>query len=242
MKKLICLLLTLSLVLAFAACQKKGGETETETTADNYRPGDWVTDDNGTVQTTRTPFQITEKNGEVATKVVTGKDGQTEYEALTTYVDSIQTYPAREGETLPVETRAQTVPAGNTLPSQNKAWPDDEFMAALPRAADKVDYLTTTDNASGHVASISLNDYSYEQFLQYTKKLAAAGFAQSYGNRDYPEKVTDGDAYYYGAVAKGLYITVVFYTDKAPYRNCDLNITVADYDVGGIYAKINGKS
>ena len=242
MKKLICILLALSFAFAFAACQKKGGKTEAETTTDNYRPGEWVTDASGIVQTTRVPILVTDKNGEAATKAVTGKDGKTEYEAVTTYVDSIQTYPAREGETLPTEAPPQTVPVGNTLPSQNKTWPKDEFMAALPKAADKIDFLSTTYNDNGNCVSINLNDYSYEDFLAYTKKLTDAGFAQTYGNPEFPGQPKDGDAYYYGTVAKGLYVTVSFYTDKSPYRNCDLNITVADYDVGGLNKLLSGKN
>ena len=242
MKKLICLLLTLSLVFAFAACQKKGGKTDDETTTDDYQPGAWVTDENGVVQTTLTPILITDKNGEAATEAVTDKDGKTQYKAVTTYVESIQTYPAREGETLPTEAPLQTVPVGNTLPSQNKAWPSDKFMAALPKAADKIDYLTSSSSEKGNCVSININDYSYEQFLKYTKTLADAGFTQSYGNPEFPDKAKDGDSYYYGTVAKGLYVTVVFYTDRSPYRNCDLNITIADYDVGGMYEILSGKT
>ena len=242
MKKLVCMLLTLTVVLTFAACQKKGGKAENETTTDNYHPGEWVTNEDGVVQTTRVPILVTDKSGEAATKTVTGKDGKTEYEALTTYVESIQTYPAREGETLPTEAPPQTVPVGNTLPSQNKPWPDDKFMAALPKAADKIDFLTTTYDDRGNCASISLNDYSYEQFLAYTKTLDKAGFTQSYGNPEFPGQPKDGDSYYFGTVANGLYVTVVFYTDKAPYRNCDLNITVADYDVGGLNKILSEKN
>ncbi|MBQ9553088.1 MAG: hypothetical protein IJU96_10040 [Clostridia bacterium] len=242
MKKLICLLLTLSLVFAFAACQKKGGKTDDETTTDNYQPGAWVTDASGVVQTTVVVMPATDKDGEFATVVATKEDGQTYYDSATTYVYSIQTYPAREGETLPTEAPPQTSPVGNTLPSQNKAWPSDKFMAALPKAADKVDYLSTTTTEEGHCVSINVNDYSYEQFLKYTKTLAAAGFTQSYGNPEFPEKAKDGSSYYYGTIANGLYVTVCFNTDSAPYRNCDLNISVADYDVGGIHGILNGQN
>ncbi len=241
MKKLICLLLTLSLALAFVACQKKGGKIEPETTTDDYHPGEVVTDESGVIQTTRVPVAVTDKNGETKTKVITEKDGSTRYEAETTYVQSIQTLPTREGETLPTDAPPQTVPVGNTMPSQNKAWPDYAFMKALPKAADKVDYVTTTFDEKGNCAIISVNEYTYEQFLQYTKKLADAGFTQSYGNPEFPEKAKEGDSYYYGAAANGLYITVAYYTDHAPQRNCDLNITVADYDVGGVYALLSGK-
>ncbi len=234
MKKIICVLLTLALAVSFAACQKKGGKAD-ETTTDNYHPGEWVTDEKGVIQTTLSPLLVTDKNGEAVTKAVSGKDGKTKYEAVTTYVYSIQTNPAREGETLPPEPTAQTVPVGNTLPSQNKAWPTDAFMSALPKAASKVDFLSTSSGKEGHCASISLNNFTYEQFLGYIKILTSSGFAQSYGNKDFPAKAEKGAAYYYGTVAKGLYVTVVFYTDEAPYRNCDLSITAADYDVGGIY-------
>ena len=242
MKKLICLLLTLTLALAFVACQKKGGQTEEETTTDNYHPGEWITDESGVIQTTRVPVPVAGKDGKPVTTVITDKDGSTRYEEVTEYIDTIQTVPAREGDTLPPEPPMQTVPAGNTLPSQNKPWPNYAFMKALPKAADKVDFVTTTFDDRGNCASININDYSYEQFLQYTKKLAAAGFEQSYGNPDFPAKAVDGDGYYYGTFANGLYITVAFYTDKAPNRNCDLNITVADYDVGGLHALMNGSN
>ncbi|HBL40302.1 MAG TPA: hypothetical protein DDY98_01510 [Ruminococcaceae bacterium] len=240
MKKTICVLLTLTLAFAFAACQKKGEKAE-EATTDNYHPGEWVTDESGVIQTTLSPILVTGKDGEAVTKAVSGKDGKTEYEAVTTYVYAIQTNPAREGETLPTEVQAQTVPAGNTLPSQNKAWPTDAFMKALPKAAEKVDFLSTSAGKDGNCVSISLNNFTYEQFLAYTNKLASAGFSQSYGNMDLPTKAVDGNAYYYGTVANGLYVTVVFYTDKAPYRNCDLSITVADYDVGNIYKTMTGQ-
>lgn len=242
MKKLICLLLTLTLALAFVACQKKGGQTEEETTTDNYHPGEWITDESGVIQTTRVPVPVAGKDGKPVTTVITDKDGSTRYEEVTEYIDTIQTVPAREGDTLPPEPPMQTVPVGNTLPSQNKPWPDDKFMAALPKAADKIDFLTTTYDDRGNCASISLNDYSYEQFLAYTKTLDKAGFTQSYGNPEFPGQPKDGDSYYFGTVANGLYVTVVFYTDKAPYRNCDLNITVADYDVGGLNKILSEKN
>ncbi len=233
MKKLICLLLALALALAFAACQKKGSKTE-ETTADNYHPGEWITDASGVIQTTRVPVPVTGKDGKPVTTAIADKDGSTRYEAVTDYIDTIQTVPAREDDTLPTEPPMTNVPVGNTVPSQNKPWPTYAFMKALPKAADKVDFVTTSADSKGNSANIKINEYSYEQFLQYLKTLADAGFTKVAGNPDYPEKAKEGDAYYYnGASADGLHVMVSYYTDHMPQRNCDLSVTVTDYDVNG---------
>lgn len=233
MKKFIAVLLCFAVVFAFAACTKDPANNE-ETTEPTGKPGEWVTDAEGEVQTVTTPYLVLDDKGEPQTD----ENGK----ALTTTVFEIETYPAPEGETLPPQTTAPTVPVGNTVSSDNLAWPTQEFMTKLPKAADKVDKATYQSNEDGseQLATIYINEMTYEAFKDYLKKCADAGFVQRNTGKPVPEKLEAGKSFVYLSIANDLTVTITYYTDEYPYRNCDVLITVANYDVGGVVALLEG--
>lgn len=233
MKKFIAVLLCFAVIFAFAACTKNPSNDES-TTEPTGKPGEWVTDANGEVQTVTTPYLVLDDKGEPQT----GEDGK----PLTTTVFEIETYPPAEGETLPPQTTVPTVPAGNTVSSDNLAWPAQEFMAKLPKAADKVDKATyhTNDDGSEQLATIYINEMTYEAYKAFLQKCTDAGFVQRNTGKPVPEKLEAGKNYVYLSVANGLYVTVSYYTDEYPYRNCDVLITVANYDVGNVIERLEG--
>ncbi len=233
MKKLIAVLLCFSVIFSFAACTKDPANND-ETTEPTGKPGEWVTNAEGEVQTVTTPYLVLDKNDEPQT----GEDGK----VMTTTVYEIMTYPPAEGETLPPQTTVPTVPAGNTIKSENKDWPTQEFMTKLPKAADKVAKATYNSNEDGseQLATVYINEMSYADYLAYLKKCEDAGFTRYVSGKQMPEKAEAGKSYVYLSVANGLYVTVAYYTDEYPYRNCDVLITVANYDVGGIIGTLEG--
>lgn len=215
MKKLIAVLLCFACVFAFAACTKKEEPAG--------KPGDWVTDADGNAVMTEVALFDLDENGETQLDEK-GKP-------LTTYVKQIATYPPAEGETLPPKTTAPTVAPGNTLKSENRAWPSQSFMTKLPKLKDTVDKATYQKNTHGELATIYINDISYKDYLGYIETCKKAGFAQSNTGTEIPEKPQAGKSYVYYTIANGLYITMTYYTDEYPYRNCDLFISVASYDL-----------
>lgn len=220
MKKFIAVLLCFACVFAFAACTKEETPDTTETTVKN-RPGDWVTDANGEVVTTRVPFLQLDENGEPML--------DENSKPLTTYVDKIATYPTAEGETFPPKT--PTVAPGNTMKSEKSKWPTHEFMSKLPKLRDTIDKTTYQKNENGNHATVYVNEISYADYLKYIEACKKAGFEQKNTGTKIPDKEVPGKSYIYYTVANGLYITMTYYTDEYPYRNCDLFISVADYDL-----------
>lgn len=218
MKKLIAILLCFACVFAFAACTKK--EPDTEPTG---VPGEWVTDADGNVVTTQIPFLDLDENGQPQTDA----NGN----PLTTIVNQIATYPAAPGETFPPRSTNPTVAPGNTINSENKVWPTESYMAKLPKLRDIVDKSTYVKDDNGQLMTIYINEISYADFLSYLETCKQAGFTQSNPGTVIPESAVAGKSYVYSSQANGLYITMTYYTDDYPYRNCDLFISVADYDL-----------
>lgn|GEM_PF-6782443 len=219
MKKFIAVLLCFACVFAFAACTKK----DPETTEPTGTPGEWVTDEFGSVVMTEIPFLDLDENGEPQL--------DENSQPLTTYVKQIATYPPAEGETLPPKTTAPTVAPGNTIKSEKAAWPSQSFLTKLPKLRDTVDKATYQKNDNGELATIYINEISYADYLKYIETCKKAGFEQSNKNTVIPEKAQAGKSYVYYTVANGLYITMTYYTDEYSYRNCDLFISIANYDL-----------
>lgn len=234
MKKLLALLLAFALVFCLAACKdavEDNGESTTEEVTTG-RPGEWVTNANGEVQTITTPYLLTEANGEIKTEIVTGADGKDVAQPVTTVIYDVETYPGA--------TQAPTVAPGNTMASTGKKWPKDEFMKKLPVLSENVDDINSSANEEGNIAILYFNDVSYADYLKYIDKCKAAGFEQTYGH-DLPEKEENGESYIYYSIANGLYVGITYNTDSYPYRNCDVKISVSDYDVAGINTAVNSE-
>lgn len=220
MKKYISVLLCFAVIFAFAACTKNEPETTTEPTG---RPGDFVTDDNGNVVTVTDVGLVLDEKGEPQLD----SDGK----VMTTVGYAIATYPPAEGETIPPQTTAPTVPVGNTIKSENAKWPADEFMSKLPKIKENVDKATLVTTDKGQIAAVYVNELSYSDYLAYIETCKKAGFEQKNTGTKIPETPEAGKSYIYYTVANGLYITMTYYTDEYPYRNCDLYISVADYSL-----------
>ena len=224
MKKAVALLLAFALIFCLAACKNQvalGEETTQETTG---KPGDWITNADGEVQTVTRSYLLTEENGEMKTEIVTNADGSEQAVPVTTFVYDVATYP---GATQPA-----TVPPGYTLASTGKAWPTESFMSALPVLSETVDDIDLQTNEKGDVAILYFNEVSYADYLKYVDKCKAAGFEQTSGST-LPETETDGESYIYYSASNGLYVGITYNTDSAPYRNCDVRISVANYSVYG---------
>ncbi len=217
MKKIIAVMLCFASVFAFAACNKNT-EDPTEPAG---TPGDWITDENGELVMTEMPFLVLDENDEP----VLDENGNPQ----TTIVKQIATYPAGPGETYP--TKAPTVAPGNTIRSEKAAWPTHSFMAKLPKLRDNIDKTTYQKNDKGELATVYVNEISYEDFLAYLETCKKAGFAQSNSGTVIPEKSEAGKSYAYYTEANGLYITMTYYTDEYPYRSCDLFINVSNYNL-----------
>lgn len=218
MKKLIAVLLCFACVFAFAACTKK--ENDTEPTG---KPGEWVTDAEGSVVMTKIPFLDLDENGEPQL--------DENSKPMTTYIEQIATYPPAEGETLPPKETTPTVAPGNTLKSEKAEWPTQSFLTKLPKLRDTADKVTYQKNENGELATIYINEISYADYLKYIETCKKAGFEQENKGTTIPEKAQAGKSYVYYTVANGLYITMTYYTDEYPYRNCDLFISIANYDL-----------
>lgn len=218
MKKFIAVMLCFACVFAFAACTKNDPEEETQPTG---APGEWVTDADGNVVTTQFPVLVLDENGQPQTDA----DGK----PLTTVVNDIATYPAAPGETIP--TTVPTVAPGNTIRSEEKAWPTESYMAKFPKLRDTVDKSTYNKDDNGQLTTIYINEISYADFVAYLETCKAAGFTQSNPGTVIPESAAPGKSYVYASEANGLYITIKYCTDEYPYRNCDLFISIADYNL-----------
>lgn len=226
MKKMIAVLLCFAMIFAFAAC-KNSSQNEEATTAKSTeettgKPGEFVTNDKGEIQTKADSYVLTDEKNQPITKIVTGEDGVTTYEVVTTIVYDVETYPG--AETIP------TVAPGNTLAPDTQSWPTHKFMSKLPEFADKVDDVDYSKSDKGEIAVIYLNDVKYDEYLAYVAKCQKAGFENSY-NIKIPEKAQNGESYIYYSVSNGLYIGITYNTDAAPYRNCDMRISISSYDV-----------
>lgn len=222
MKKLIAVMLCFACVFAFAACTKKDPDNAPETEPTGT-PGEWVTDAEGKVVITQVPFLDLDENGEPQTDA----NGN----ALTTIVNQIETYPAAPGETIPPKSTVPTVAPGNTLKSEGSAWPAHSYMSKLPKLRDKIDKTTYNKDKNGQLTTVYVNEISYADFLAYIETCKKAGFTQSNTGTVLPEKAAPGKSYIFASQSHGLYITFTYYTDEYPYRNCDLFISVADYDL-----------
>lgn len=234
MKKTLALLMAFAMIFCLAACKdsvKDNGESTTEE-ATTGRPGDFVTDANGEVLLVTKPYIITEANGEVKTEKVTDEKGSEYVMPVTTVVVDVETYPGA--------TQAPTVAPGNTMAPTGKKWPKDEFMKKLPVLSENVDDINSSATEEGNTAILYFNDVSYADYLKYIEKCKAAGFEQTLGN-NLPEKEENGESYIYYSIANGLYVGIVYNTDKAPYRNCDVRISVTDFEPEGLNASINSE-
>lgn len=221
MKKTFALLLAFVLIFSFAAC-KSQPVNETTTEEPTGKPGDWVTDTNGEVQTITRTYVITEKSGEIETTHVTDANGKEIALPVTTFLYDIETHPGA--------TQPPTSPPGYTMAPMGKSWPADSFFSALPVLSENVDDITTSKKEAGEIAILCFNEVSYADYLKYIEECKAAGFEQTSGDK-LPEKETDGESYIYYSVANGLYVTISYNTDSAPHRNCDVRIIVTNYDV-----------
>lgn len=220
MKKMIAVLLCFAAIFAFAACTKDEPDTTTEPTG---RPGDMVTNDKGDVVTVTDFALVLDENGEPQLD----EKGN----VMTTVGYAVATYPPAEGETLPPQTTVPTVAAGNTIKSENAKWPAHEFMSKLPKLRDNVDKATLVTTDKGQLATVYVNELSYADYLAYIETCKKAGFVQKNTGTKLPEKPEAGKSYIYYTVENGLYITMTYYTDEYPYRNCDLYISVSDYNL-----------
>ena len=227
MKKIIAVALVFATLFAFTACKNtvNEGQTTEPVAEETGRPGDWVTNASGEPQTTQNYYVILDDNSKPMTEVVTDENGSENVQVVTTVVYDIETYPGA--------TQAPTVAPGYTMADKNMSWPAYSFMDKVPVLKDKISDSSYSKNDDGEVAVIYLNDMSYADYLKYIDKCKAAGFEQTYGN-NLPEKEEDGESYIYYSIANGLYLGVSYNTNSAPYRNCDVKITVANYDVAGI--------
>ncbi len=235
MKNFIAVLLVFSMIFVFAACKNTiVDEQTTEPVAEETgRPGDWVTNADGEPQTTANHYVILDDNSKPMTEIVTDENGSEKVQVVTTVVYDIETYPGA--------TQAPTVAPGNTMADKKMDWPKYDFMAKLPVLAEKISDAGYSKTQEGEAAVIYLNDMSYADYLKYIDKCKSAGFEQTYGSK-LPEKEADGEDYIYYSIANGLYVGVIYYTHSAPYRNCDVKITVANYDAAGINAAMNSES
>lgn len=226
MKNVIAVLLTFAMIFVFAACKNNIDENKTTepVTEATGVPGAWVTNARGEYQTTGYHYVLSGDDGKPLTQVVTDDNGSEKYQVVTTLVYDIATYPGA--------TQVPTVAPGYTMADKGMNWPSYEFLAAVPVLAEKISDISYSKSDEGEAAVIYLNDMSYADYLKYIDKCKAAGFEQSYGN-NLPEKETDGESYIYYSIANGLYMGVIYNTDSTPYRNCDVKITVANYDVDG---------
>lgn len=227
MKKFLAAVLAFAMIFALAACKNNVDENQTtEPVAEETgRPGDWVTNASGELQTTANHYVILDDNSKPMTEIVTDENGSESVQVVTTVVYDIETYPGA--------TQAPTVAPGYTMADKNMSWPAYKFIEKVPVLAEKISDSSYSKTEDGEAAVIYLNDMSYEDYLKYIDKCRAAGFEQTYGN-NLPEKEEDGESYIYYSIANGLYLGVTYNTHSAPYRNCDVKITVANYDIAGI--------
>ncbi len=230
MKKLIALLLCFSLVFAFAACKNRVDEPQTTQEATTKErqtgaPGDWVTNAKGEVQTVTNSYVVPDENSHPVTQIVTDEDGSTRSEMVTTIIYDIETYPGA--------TQVPTVAPGYTNPSNNEKWPGYAFMSKVPVLSNKVDDVSYSKTDKGEIVALRFNEVSYGDYLKYIEKCRAAGFKQDYGTK-FPDKEIDGEVYIFYSLSYGLYFGVTYNTDSISYRDCDVKITVSNYDVSGI--------
>lgn len=233
MKKLIAALLALSIVFALTACKNKpvNGDDTTESSEPTGRPGSYVTDASGNVQTTADFYLELDESGQPKTQIVKDKDGSTKVAPVTRVGYAPATYPPPEGETLPVTTQYVAKP-DSTIKSTHAAWPAFEYLAKVPKAVDTVDRVDHSDNEQGEVTAIWINEMSYADFLKYIEKCKTAGFTENSAPTP-PTQEKDGEYYAYVSQANGLWLTVFYSTSSYESRFCDVIITVADYDVAG---------
>ncbi len=224
MKNIIAVFLVFSIIFVFAACKNNGDETQTTepVTEETGVPGAWVTNAQGEYQTTGYAHVVSGEDGKPMTEVVTDEKGSERLQVVTTLVYDIATYPSAA--------QAPTVAPGYTMADKGMNWPSYEFISAVPVLSEKISDTSYSKSDKGEVAIIYLNDMSYADYLKYIDKCKSAGFEKTYGN-NLPEKETDGESYIYYSIANGLYFSVTYNTDSTPYRNCDVKITVANYDV-----------
>lgn len=223
MKNVIAVLLAFAMIFVFAACKNNIDENKTTepVTEATGVPGAWVTNAQGEYQTTGYPYVVPDEDGKPLTEVVTDENGSERARVVTTLVYDIATYPGA--------TQVPTVAPGYTMADKGMNWPSYEFLAAVPVLSEKVSDISYSKLDEGEAVVIYINDMSYADYLRYIDKCKAAGFEQTYGNT-LPEKETDGESYIYYSTANGLRLGVMYNTDSTPYRNCDVKITVADYD------------
>ena len=224
MKNFIVALLAFAMIFVFAACKNNIDENQTTepVTEETGVPGAWVTNAQGEYQTTAYPKVVPDEDGKPLTEVVTDENGSERARVVTTLVYDIATYPGA--------TQPPTVAPGYTMADKDMDWPSYEFLSAVPVLSEKISDISYSETDEGEAVVIYLNDMSYADYLKYIDKCKAAGFEQSYGN-NLPEKETDGESYIYYSIANGLRLGVMYNTDSTPYRNCDVKITVANYDV-----------
>lgn len=224
MKKIIAVVLTFAMIFAFAACKNNIDENQTTepVTEETGVPGGWVTNASGELQTTQNYYVILDDNSKPMTEIVTDEKGSENVQVVTTVVFDIETYPGA--------TQAPTVAPGYTMADKGMSWPGYKFMEKVPVLKDKISDSSYSKHEDGEVAVIYLNDMSYADYLKYIDKCKAAGFEQTLGD-NLPEKEEDGESYIYYSIANGLYLSVTYNTNAAPYRNCDVKITVTNYDV-----------
>ncbi len=248
MKKTLMLLLTAALVIGFAACTRKVGSnieiTGEPLTGKNgeqltFSHEEIVTDDKGVVVTDVVTEVVTNDDGSAMT-AADGKEITTAFYDFRTTVWSeyltIAPPPTdNDGNTFPPTEKAAdetypTTPEGNTLASQNEDWPEYEFISKVPKIADKVDAVFySPDKGDGHeTLTVRINDMSYEDYKAYIKKCTAAGFKES---RDFtvPDKEPKESFLFY-STDNGVWMGVTYYADKAPYRYCDVQLTVSNYN------------
>ena len=104
-------------------------------------------------------------------------------------------------------------------------------MSKLPKLKENVDKTTHVTTDRGQIATVYVNELSYSDYLSYIETCKKAGFVQKNTGTKLPENPEAGKSYIYYTVENGLYITMTYYTDEYPYRNCDLYISVADYSL-----------
>ncbi|MBR4051053.1 MAG: hypothetical protein IKK09_11200 [Clostridia bacterium] len=227
MKKYIAVVIVFAMIFAFAACKNDvdEGQTTEPVAEETGRPGDWVTNASGELQTTAVSYIIADEYSNPVTEIITDENGSEKVQFVTTLIYDIETNPGA--------TQAPTVAPGFTLADKDMRWPAHKFMDKVPVLKDKISDSSYSKTEDGEVAVIYLNDISYADYLKYIEKCKTAGFEQTLGD-NLPEKEEDGRSYSYYSIANGLYLNVIYNTHSAPYRNFDVKIAIANYDVASI--------
>ena len=162
-----------------------------------------------------------------------GKSGSTAAE-ITARPGATTAKPFVEAQTEVLNTtEAQSTAekATDILIKTSKSWPNHALLKGLPKAkADKIQQVSLYKNSLGNRCVVSLDDFSYDEYLAYIEQVENAGFSDRNSRANIPASAPGDVAMFYSSFDSERSLGIYWYGADSS-AGCDCIIVIGDFDM-----------